>query len=346
MSSAHSSDVASHQDLRAPPALAESALEVAGLTIRFRSRFGDVQAATDVSFSLKRGELLALLGESGSGKTVTARAAMGLLTGPHVNVRADRIALAGENVGGLDEEGWRPLRGRRIAMVFQDAMSALNPVLSIGDQLGEVFRAHEGSTAREAREKSIELLRLVRIPAPERRIDDYPHQFSGGMRQRILIAMAIALRPDVLIADEPTTALDVTVQAQILELLDELRQTLGMAMLLITHDLGVVARVADRAAVMYAGRIVESAPVIDLFASPQHPYTEALLASIPGAAQTDDLVAIPGAPPNLARLPPGCAFEPRCRRRIARCATERPALSTRGSQRAAACHVTETGGVA
>ena len=268
---------------------------------------------------------------------------MGLLTGPGVAVRADRIALAGRDVGSLDEAGWRPLRGRRIAMVFQDAMSALNPVLSIGDQLGEAFRVHEGATAREARERSIELLRLVRIPAPERRVDDYPHQVSGGMRQRVLIAMAIALRPDVLIADEPTTALDVTVQAQILELLDELRQTLGMAMLLITHDLGVVAKVADRAAVMYAGRIVESASVTDIFAAPQHPYTQALLASIPGAAQVDELVAIPGSPPNLAQLPQGCAFEPRCQRRIARCAAERPLLTPRASGRHAACHITEKG---
>ncbi|WP_342363900.1 ABC transporter ATP-binding protein [Terrarubrum flagellatum] len=338
MSFAHTSEAAREEQ---PQAATVPALAVSGLSIRFRSRFGEVAAASDVSFSLARGELLALLGESGSGKSVTARATMGLLTGPNVAVRAERIALAGQDVGALDEEGWRAVRGRRIAMVFQDAMSALNPVLSIGDQLGETFRIHEGSTARAAREKSIELLRLVRIPAPERRIDDYPHQFSGGMRQRILIAMAIALRPDVLIADEPTTALDVTVQAQILELLDDLRRSLGMAVLLITHDLGVVAKVADRAVVMYGGRIVETAPVVDLFARPAHPYTEGLLASIPGVSESEDLVAIPGSPPNLARLPPGCAFEPRCHRRVARCAMERPLLKPRGLERSAACCVTE-----
>ena len=334
--------------VKRPPGPAPSVpgLAVSGLTVRFQSPAGPVAAATDVSFALRPGELLALMGESGSGKSVTARAAMGLLRGPHVSVHANSIRLAGTELSTLTEPQWRDLRGRRIAMVFQDALSALNPVWSVGHQIAEVLRVHDAATRRDARARAVDLLRTVRIPAPEQRARDYPHQFSGGMRQRILIAMAIALRPAVLIADEPTTALDVTVQAQILELIDSLRRDLGMAVLLITHDMGVVAKVADRAAVMYAGRIVETAPVDALFATPAHPYTEALLRSVPGASGPGpsgygDLPAIPGAPPNPARLPPGCAFAPRCHRRIARCTADRPDLTPRGPDRAAACHVSE-----
>jgi len=321
---------------------AQPVLDVRGLRVRFQTAQGVVQAVNDVSFDLRRGELLAIQGESGSGKSVTTRAIMGLLRGPRVTVSAERLMLAGHDLLALSEEDRRAMRGDRISLVFQDALSALNPVLSIGDQIGELFRVHRGLGPRAARERAIELLRTVRIPAAERRVDDYPHQFSGGMRQRILIAMSIALEPDVLIADEPTTALDVTVQAQILDLLDGLRRELGMAVLLITHDLGVVAKVADRVAVMYAGRIVETAAVEPIFARPAHPYTEALLGSIPSVAQRgSDMKPIPGAPPSLLALPTGCSFHPRCPHRRSICSQDDPPLRMPAPGRASACHFAE-----
>ncbi len=317
-------------------------LEVRGLRVCFKTEQGLAQAVNDVSLDLHRGELLAIQGESGSGKSVTTRAIMGLLRGPRVTVSAERLTLAGQDMLRLSEDERRAMRGDRISLVFQDALSALNPVLSIGDQIGELFRVHRGLTAKAARERTIELLRTVQIPAAERRVDDYPHQFSGGMRQRILIAMAIALEPDVLIADEPTTALDVTVQAQILDLLDGLRQEFGMAILLITHDLGVVAKVADRVAVMYAGRIVETAAVEPIFGRPAHPYTEALLGSIPSIARRGtDMQPIPGAPPSLLALPSGCSFHPRCRHRRSICSIEAPPLRSPAPGRASACHFAE-----
>jgi oligopeptide transport system ATP-binding protein len=318
-----------------PPA---SALRVRGLSVSFRSRGALVPAVDDVSLDVARGELVALLGESGSGKSATARAIMGLTTENAV-IRADEVRLGDTDLLSLDDEGRRRLRGDRMSLVFQDALSALNPVLSIGAQIGELYRTHTGASRREARRRAVEMLGMVGIPAPERRIDDYPHQFSGGMRQRILIAMAIALEPELLIADEPTTALDVTVQAQILELLDRLRRELDMAVLLITHDLGVVSEVADRVAVMYAGRIVESGSADDLLTKPAHPYTEALMRAVPHAEGIGaDLRAIPGAPPSPARLPSGCPFHPRCAYAVELSTTVRPPLTEVAPGRFAACH--------
>jgi len=312
-------------------------LSVSGLDVSFRTLRGEVKAVSDVSFDLRRGEVLALVGESGSGKSVTTRAVMGIVRG-NAAISARRMELAGNDLLTLGEDAKRKLRGSVISLVFQDALSALNPVLSIGDQLGELYRTHLGVSRKEARERSIELLRSVHIASAERRIDDYPHQFSGGMRQRILIASAIALRPDVLIADEPTTALDVTVQAQILDLLDELREELGMAILLITHDLGVVARSAERVAVMYGGRIVETGGVDAMFAAPAHPYTAALLASAPSIETVERLEPIKGSPPNLIAPPPGCAFNPRCTHAGELCTKIRPELVTSAPGRSHACH--------
>jgi oligopeptide transport system ATP-binding protein len=323
--------------MRHPP---DPALRVRGLSVTFASRRGPVPAVTGVDLDVARGELVALLGESGSGKSVTARAVMGLPTG-NATTTADELRLGDTDLAALPEPRRRALRGDRMTMVFQDALSALNPVLSISDQLGELFRQHRGESRRAARAHAVELLDQVGIPAPDRRVHDYPHQFSGGMRQRILIAMAIALRPELIIADEPTTALDVTVQAQILELLDRLRRELSMAVLLITHDLGVVSEVADRVLVMYAGRIVERGGTDEVLGRPGHPYTEALLRSVPRAeARQQDLYAIPGTPPNPAHHPAGCPFHPRCELVVERCRTERPELVTLSEGRAAACHRT------
>ncbi|MCP2323177.1 oligopeptide transport system ATP-binding protein [Hamadaea flava] len=317
------------------------ALSVRKLSVTFHSRRGDIPAVADVGFDVAPGELVALLGESGSGKSVTARAVMGLHTGS-AEVRADRIALSGTDLRTLPDRDLRALRGSRMSMVFQDALSALNPVLSIGDQIGELFREHRDMSRRAARQQATDLLGLVGIPAPTQRVGDYPHQFSGGMRQRILIAMAIALEPELVIADEPTTALDVTVQAQILELLDDLRRQLNMAVLLITHDLGVVSEVADRTMVMYAGRIVEASTTEQLLGAPAHPYAQALLRSVPQAGQIgDDLYAIPGTPPDPRRQPSGCPFHPRCDQVVDLCRSERPALRSLPGDRAAACHRAE-----
>ncbi|MQA81344.1 MAG: ATP-binding cassette domain-containing protein [Streptosporangiales bacterium] len=315
-------------------------LRVQGLSVTFGSRRGTLAAASDVDLEIGSGELLALLGESGSGKSATARAIMGLQT-PNATVEADEMSLAGTDLLRLSENERRRIRGNRMSMVFQDALSALNPVLSIGDQIGELFRAHRGVSRREAKERATELLAMVGIPAPKRRIGQYPHEFSGGMRQRILIAMAIALEPELLIADEPTTALDVTIQAQILELLDTLRQRLNMAVLFITHDLGVVSEIADRAAVMYGGRIVEAGTADDLFDRPSHPYTEALLASVPRAGgRREEFALIPGSPPNPLRLPSGCAFHPRCAWAVEKCESTRPPL-VEFAGRMTACHRAE-----
>jgi oligopeptide transport system ATP-binding protein len=294
----------------------------------------------DVDLDVARGELVALLGESGSGKSVTARAVMGLHP-PGVEVRAERIALGATDLLTLPDKQRRAIRGSRMSMVFQDALSALNPVLSIGDQIGELFREHRAASRKQARAAAIDLLGQVGIPAPARRVGEYPHQFSGGMRQRILIAMAIALQPELVIADEPTTALDVTVQAQILELLDSLRRELNMAVLLITHDLGVVSEVADRVMVMYAGRIVESGTADEVLGQPAHPYSEALLRSVPQVDRRgQDLYAIPGTPPSPTRQSTGCPFRPRCAWAVDRCHVERPLLTTVAG-RVAACHRAE-----
>jgi oligopeptide transport system ATP-binding protein len=316
------------------------ALRIRRLRVSFRMEHGQVDAVRHVDLDVHRGELVALLGESGSGKSVTARAVMGL-AGPGATVAADEITLGGADLLTASPRQLRELRGTRMSLVLQDALSALNPVLTIGDQLGELFRVHDRASRTAAHAKAAELLAMVGIPAPSRRINDYPHQFSGGMRQRILIAMAIALEPELLIADEPTTALDVTVQAQILDLLGDLRTQLDMGVLLITHDLAVVSEVADRLAVMYAGRVVEAGDADSVLSRPSHPYTEALLQSVPQLEHHGaDLFTIPGSPPNPARVPPGCSFHPRCHRAVEQCSTVRPELAPLAG-RTVACHQSE-----
>ncbi|RIK82517.1 MAG: peptide ABC transporter ATP-binding protein [Planctomycetota bacterium] len=319
-------------------------LTIENLSVEFASDHGPVRAVSDVSLALAAGETLGLVGESGSGKSVTSLAIMGLVPQPPGRVTGGRVLYRGEDLLRQSAKRLAELRGRRIAMIFQDPMTALNPFLSVGEQLAEVTRHHLRHTRRHALDHAVEMLAKVGIPSAARRVFDYPHQFSGGMRQRAMIAMALSCRPDVLIADEPTTALDVTIQAQILELLAELQRREGTAILLITHDLGVVAKLCRRVAVMYAGRIVEEAPVESLFAAPMHPYTRGLLESVPrlpepGEPSAARLVSIEGQPPDLAELPPGCAFEPRCRFREGRCAETRPALQSIDEQRRHACLV-------
>ncbi|MFJ4190107.1 ABC transporter ATP-binding protein [Kitasatospora sp. NPDC089509] len=302
-------------------------LEVKDLHVEFHTRDGIAKAVNGVNYSVAAGETLAVLGESGSGKSVTAQTIMGILDMPPGKVTQGEILFRGQDMLKMSNEERRKVRGRKIAMIFQDALSALNPVLSVGYQLGEMFRVHQGASKAEAKAKAIELMDRVRIPAAKQRVNDYPHQFSGGMRQRIMIAMAMSLQPDLIIADEPTTALDVTVQAQVMDLLAELQAEYNMGLILITHDLGVVADVADKIAVMYAGRIVETAPVHDLYANPAHPYTKGLLRSIPRLDQKgQELYAIKGLPPNLLKVPAGCAFNPRCDVATDLCRTETPAL--------------------
>jgi len=288
-------------------------LEVRDLRVEFRGRGGTARALNGVSYHVDPGETLAVLGESGSGKSVTALTIMGILDSPPARVTGGEIRYRGRDLLALPEPERRRVRGKEIAMIFQDALSALNPVFTVGYQIAENLRTREGMSRADATTRAVELMDLVRIPGARDRIRQYPHQFSGGMRQRVMIAMALAQQPKVLIADEPTTALDVTVQAQIMDLLAELRREFGMALILITHDMGVVADVADRIAVMYAGRIVEHAGVHDLYRAPAHPYTRGLLDSIPRLdAKGGDLATIPGLPPSLTAIPAGCAFHPRC----------------------------------
>jgi oligopeptide transport system ATP-binding protein len=314
-------------------------LEVDNLQVEFRTREGVAKAVNGVSYSVDEGETLAVLGESGSGKSVTAQAIMGILDSPPGFVAGGAVRFRGEDLLALPEEERRAYRGRSISMIFQDALSALNPVFPVGWQIAEMFRVHEGMPKSEAKKRAVELMERVRIPAARERAGDYPHQFSGGMRQRIMIAMAIALDPDVLIADEPTTALDVTVQAQIMNLLRDLQRERKMGLILITHDLGVVADVADKISVMYAGRIMEQAPVGDIYARPAHPYTKGLLESIPRVdLKGRDLSAIKGLPPNLMRIPAGCEFNPRCPYAQAVCLDQRPPLLEVVSGRSSACH--------
>ena len=288
-------------------------LQVKDLQVEFRTRNGLARAVQGVSFEVNEGETLAILGESGCGKSVTAQAVMGIIDSPPGFVTGGQVLYKGVDLLKISEEDRRKVRANRIAMIFQDALSALNPVFSVGFQLGELFRVHRGMSRADGKKRAVELLDLVRIPAASQRVNDYPHQFSGGMRQRVMIAMALALDPEVLIADEPTTALDVTVQAQIMKLLADLQAERNMGLNLITHDMGVVADVADRISVMYAGRIVEQAPVNDIYARPSHPYTKALLESIPRVdLKGQELSAIKGLPPSLTNIPPGCSFNPRC----------------------------------
>jgi oligopeptide transport system ATP-binding protein len=325
-------------------------LEVDDLHVEFRTRSGVVNAVNGVSYSLAEGETLAILGESGSGKSVSAQAIMGILDSPPAVVTGGGIHFEGRDLLTLSPEEQRRVRGPGIAMIFQDALSSLNPVYSVGFQIGEMFRAHRGTSKRDAKKHAIELMDRVGIPAAASRVDDYPHQFSGGMRQRVMIAMAIALDPRVLIADEPTTALDVTVQAQVMDLLEDLQRDTGMGLILITHDLGVVNEVADNVAVMYAGRIVERGTVDDVFGNPAHPYTDGLMDSVPQVEHKGGrLQPIVGQPPNLAAIPPGCPFHPRCsRRRLGAdalpgrvCDTDIPPLRLVVPGREAACHYSE-----
>ncbi|MGA5123262.1 ABC transporter ATP-binding protein [Streptomyces pseudogriseolus] len=314
-------------------------LEVRDLHVEFRTRDGVAKAVNGVTYGVDEGETLAVLGESGSGKSVTAQAVMGILDTPPGRITGGEVVFQGRDLLTLKEEERRRIRGAEMAMVFQDALSALNPVLTVGDQLAEMFTVHRGMSRKDARAKAIELMDRVRIPAARERVRQYPHQFSGGMRQRIMIAMAIALEPALIIADEPTTALDVTVQAQVMELLAELQREYRMGLILITHDLGVVADVADRIAVMYAGRIVESAPVHDIYKAPAHPYTRGLLDSIPRLDHKGrELYAIKGLPPNLTRIPPGCPFHPRCPLARDVCTTDDPPLYEVSGTRGSACH--------
>jgi oligopeptide/dipeptide ABC transporter ATP-binding protein len=298
-------------------------LEVKNLRTQFPTRAGLVRAVDDVSFYLDRGELLGLVGESGCGKSMTALSIMRLIAPPGRIVDGE-VLFDGKNLLKLSDAQMREMRGDDIAMIFQDPMTSLNPVFTVGEQIAEALRLHRKMSHKEARAATIEAMREVAIPDPARRINDYPHQLSGGMRQRVMIAMALACNPKLLIADEPTTALDVTIQAQILELLDDLRKQRDLAVLLITHDLGVVAEVADRVAVMYTGRIVEESPVDELFARPKHPYTEGLLRSVPKLTGEDvikkkRLETIEGVVPSPTDLPPGCHFAPRCPHRMPRC---------------------------
>ncbi|OEJ33574.1 ABC transporter ATP-binding protein [Streptomyces subrutilus] len=313
-------------------------LEVRDLHVEFKTRDGVAKAVNGVDYSVDEGETLAVLGESGSGKSVTAQAVMGILDVPPGRIAGGEILFKGQDLLKMKEEHRRKVRGAEMAMIFQDALSSLNPVLSVGAQLGEMYEVHRGMSRKDAKGKAVELMDRVKIPAAKQRVGDYPHQFSGGMRQRIMIAMALALEPSLIIADEPTTALDVTVQAQVMDLLAELQRELNMGLILITHDLGVVADVADKIAVMYAGRIVEAAPVHEIYRAPAHPYTRGLLDSIPRLDQKgQELYAIKGLPPNLLAIPPGCAFNPRCPMAQAVCRAEVPPLARVAEDRTSAC---------
>jgi peptide/nickel transport system ATP-binding protein len=317
-------------------------LEVKGLQTVFFTGSGLFRAVEDVSFSVRRGETLAIVGESGCGKSVTALSIMRLVPDPPGRIVGGSVMLEGTDLLSLDEVEMRKIRGNRISMIFQEPMTSLNPVMRIGDQITEAVRLHRAMSRQQAWSQAVEMLRLVRIPVPERRALEYPHQLSGGMRQRAMIAMALACRPALLIADEPTTALDVTIQAQILALVLELQNELGMGLILITHDLGVVAQTAQRVIVMYAGKKVEEADVETLFAQPRHPYTRGLMASIPAVpslSTRDDarLVEIPGMVPSLTNLPKGCAFAPRCELAIDRCREQYPPLQAWGAGHLAAC---------
>jgi peptide/nickel transport system ATP-binding protein/oligopeptide transport system ATP-binding protein len=313
-------------------------LEIRDLRTTFSTADGAAHAVDGVSLNLDAGRTLGLVGESGCGKTMTALSIMRLVPPPG-RISAGRIACAGRDLTALTERQMRAVRGAEVAMIFQEPMTSLNPVLTVGDQIAEAIRLHREVGRAAARAQTIEMLRTVEIPEPERRVDEYPHQLSGGMRQRVMIAMALSCRPKLLIADEPTTALDVTIQAQILDLLGELQRRLGMALLLVTHDLGVVTERADEVAIMYAGRIVERGAVADVFRAPLHPYTRGLLHSIPkiGAARQRRLDAIPGVVPDLLHLPSGCRFRDRCTLAVAECAATDPLLEEHAPTHWAAC---------
>jgi oligopeptide transport system ATP-binding protein len=314
-------------------------LDVRNLETHFHTQDGVVKAVNNVSFQINRGETLGIVGESGSGKSVTSLSIMRLVPNPPGRIVGGKIMFDGENLLEASEDEMRRVRGNRIAMIFQDPMTSLNPVLTIGRQLTEAIELHLKLNGAQARERAVELLRLVGIPAAEKRLGDYPHQFSGGMRQRVMIAMALSCNPELLIADEPTTALDVTIQAQILELINRLKADLGTAVMIITHDLGVVAGMADRLAVMYAGRVVEEGPTAEIFANPRMPYTIGLLNSIPRLDEEvkRKLTAIRGLPPDLINLPEVCPFAPRCDWAQEACTRQTPPLRSVGADHRAAC---------
>ena len=318
--------------------MSEAVLTVEHLTAGFDAPGRFVPAVIDVSFELRKGETLCLVGESGSGKSLTAFSILGLIQPPG-RIARGAIHYKGRDLRRLSQRELQQVRGAEIALIFQEPMTALNPVFTIGHQIEETLIVHRRATRRTAGDKAIALLEAVRVPDAARRVREYPHQLSGGLRQRALIALSLACDPEVLIADEPTTALDVTIQAQILELLRDLQQRLGLSLLLITHDLGVVAEMADRVAVMYAGRIIEEAPVADLFADPRHPYTRGLLGSIPGGAPGTPLTAIPGTVPAPGSLPPGCCFTPRCPSRFEPCPAAHPGVTDFGGGRMVKCYL-------
>jgi peptide/nickel transport system ATP-binding protein len=320
--------------------------EVRDLNVRFVTREATVHAVNGVSFSVLPGEVLCILGESGSGKSVTLRALMRLL--PRRTRIEGSVSVDGQDVLAMPSRALRDLRGGLVAMVFQEPMTALDPVYTVGQQIGETVRRHTGCDRRAARARALELLDLVRIPSAERRLDAYPHELSGGLRQRAMIAMALSCKPRLLLADEPTTALDATVQVQVLILLRRLQRELGMGMIFVTHDLGVASEIADRVAVMYAGRIVESGPVAQVLSAPAHPYTTGLLAStVHGQPRERNIDAIPGSPPDMRRLPQGCSFAPRCARRMPDCRIAVPEPRFPAPGRMAAClAVAEPVGVA
>jgi len=302
-------------------------LQIKDLTVHFHTDAGVVHAVNGVSFSLEKGEVLGVVGESGCGKSVTALSILRLLPVPPARIVKGEILFEGQSLLDLEPERMRNIRGNRISMIFQEPMTSLNPVFTIGNQIAEAVMLHQGLSKEEARERTLDLLRRVRIPSPEQRIDEYPHQFSGGMRQRVMIAMALSCNPSILIADEPTTALDVTIQAQILDLMNQIRRESEMSILLITHDLGVVAEMADRILVMYGGEIVEVSSTLDLFRRPSHPYTIGLLESIPRIGNSGEkgrLKPIPGTVSDLLELPPGCGFASRCRHVTGECRQQRP----------------------
>jgi oligopeptide/dipeptide ABC transporter ATP-binding protein len=320
-------------------------IRVKDLRTSFFTPEGEVRAIDGVSFAIDEGKTLGLVGESGCGKSVTSLSIMRLIPSPPGKIVGGEILYRGRDLLKLNNEEMRKIRGNEISMIFQEPMTSLNPVFTVGNQIGEAIRLHQGLSKKQTREKTIEMLRLVKIADPESRVDSYPHQLSGGMRQRVMIAMALSCNPSLLIADEPTTALDVTIQAQILELMKELQQKIGMALLLITHDLGVVAEQADEVAIMYAGKIVERASAPAIFARPFHPYTVGLLNSLPGTGEKKKkrLDAIPGMVPSPLHLPSGCRFRDRCPKAASLCAEAEPQLIEKEPHHVVACHFPETG---
>ncbi|MGL5363494.1 MAG: ABC transporter ATP-binding protein [Bosea sp. (in: a-proteobacteria)] len=323
--------------------MSEPILSVRDLTVEFVTRRGTLRALDGISFDIKRGEVLGVVGESGAGKSVTGSAIIGLIDRPG-RIAGGQVILGGERIDNLSQDAMRKVRGRRIGMIFQDPLTSLNPLYRVGEQLIETIQTHTDLSASAARDRAIQLLTEVGIPAPERRIDGYPHEFSGGMRQRVVIALALCAEPELIIADEPTTALDVSVQAQIIALIKRLCAERGTAVMLVTHDMGVIAETADRVAVMYAGRIAEIGPVRDVIKNARHPYAKGLMGAIPSLeSHAERLVQIPGSMPRLSSIPQGCAFNPRCNAVFDRCRIERPNLINVGSH-GVSCHLYDKNG--